>query len=49
MAGKQVKIELSFKAQHRQAAVADEVYTLRETEQPYGNHFDGEREGAKTK
>jgi hypothetical protein len=40
----QVKIELGFKAQHRQVAVADGVYTLRETEQPYGDHFDAENE-----
>ena len=33
----QAKIELVFKAQRRQVAVADGVYTLRETEQPYGN------------
>jgi hypothetical protein len=33
----QAKIELGFKAQRRQVAVADRVYTLRETEQPYGN------------
>jgi hypothetical protein len=31
-----VKIELGFKAQHRQVAMAHEVYTLRETEQAYG-------------
>jgi hypothetical protein len=31
-----VKIELGFKAQHRQVAMAHEMYTLRETEQAYG-------------
>jgi len=37
----QVKNKLGFKAQHRQVAVADGGYTLRETEQPYGDHIDG--------
>jgi hypothetical protein len=40
----QVKIELGFKAQHRQVAVAHGGVHLRETEQPYGNNFDGENE-----
>jgi hypothetical protein len=38
----QVKIELGLKAQHRQVAVADGVYTFRKRGQPYGNHFYGE-------
>ena len=40
----QVKIELGFKAQHRQVAVADGLYTLREPVPPYGDHFDRENE-----
>ena len=40
----QVKVELGFRAQHRQVAVADEGYTLRERAQPYGDHFGRENE-----
>ena len=40
----QVKVELGFKAQHRQVAVTNEAYTLREPAQPYGDHFDRENE-----
>jgi len=38
----QVKVDLGFKAQHRQVAVADKVYTLREPPEPYGDYFDRE-------
>jgi hypothetical protein len=40
----QVKADLGLKAQHRQVAVADGVYTLREPAQPYGDQFDRENE-----
>jgi putative transposase len=43
----QVKVALGFKAQHRQVAVADGLYTLREWSQPYGDHFDGENEAVR--
>lgn len=43
----QVKVELGFRAQHRQVAVADGLYTLRETGQPYGDHFERENEALK--
>jgi hypothetical protein len=36
----QVKIELGLRAQHRQLAVADGLYTLREPVPAYGDHFD---------
>ena len=39
-----VKVELGFRAQHRQVAVADGLYALRERAQPYGDHFDGENQ-----
>ena len=35
----QVKLELGLKAQYRQVAAADGVYTLREPSSPYGDHF----------
>jgi len=41
----QVKIELGFRAQHREILVADGLYTLRELLAPYGDHFDREHEG----
>ena len=40
----QVKMELGFRAQHRQLAVADGLYTLREPVPPYGDHFDTKNE-----
>jgi len=40
----QVKMELGFRAQHRQVAIADGLYTLREPVPPYGDHFDMENE-----
>ena len=40
----QVKMELGFRAQHRQVAVADGLYTLREPVPPYGDDFDRENE-----
>jgi len=40
----QVKMELGFRAQHRQFAMADGLYTLREPVPPYGDHFDMENE-----
>ena len=40
----QVKIELGFRAQHREVLVADGLYTLREPVPPYGDHFDRENE-----
>jgi len=40
----QVKIELGFKAQHREVFMADGLYTLREPVPPYGAHFDTKNE-----
>jgi len=40
----QVKIELGIQARHRRVAAEDEAYTLRESPQPYGDHFDSENE-----
>jgi hypothetical protein len=39
-----VKNELGFRAQHRQVAVTDGLYTLREPVWPYSHHFDRENE-----
>jgi hypothetical protein len=39
----QVKNELSFRAQHRQASMGG-LYALREPVPPYGDHFDRENE-----
>jgi len=39
-----VKTELGFRAQHRQLAVADGLYTVREPVPPYGDYFDRENE-----
>ena len=39
-----VKVKLGLKAQHRQVAAANGVYTLREPAAPYGSHFDGEND-----
>jgi putative transposase len=39
----QMKVALGFKGQHRQVAMADGIYTLREPVQPYGHHFDREK------
>lgn len=44
----QVKVALGFRAQHRQVAVADGVYTLREAVQSYGGHFDRENVALRT-
>jgi hypothetical protein len=35
---------MGFRAQHRQLAVAEGLYTLREPVPPYGGHFDMENE-----
>jgi hypothetical protein len=44
----QVKNELGSRAQHRQVAVADGLYTLREPVPLYGDHFDRENEALRS-
>jgi putative transposase len=43
------KIELGFRAQHREVLVADGLYTLRKPVAPCGDHFDRENEALRPK